>query len=241
MDELPEIVELLGMFATLGPAIAAFILVGRESGRAGMGGLLRRAFAIGFDKRWWLPTLLLLPLIGLLSVFILSLLGEVDEAWTAPSIVTVLGTAAYILVVGGGLEEFGWRGYALDRMQNGKNAIIASLVLGFMWGLWHLPLFFKEGTVQEAIPAWQFFLQQMVLAVLYTWLYNNTGGSLLASILFHTFGNTSSALLPAYFATELGRWTNFSLLLVTLVMIGVVWGWRTLNHNRPVPQTPLPA
>jgi membrane protease YdiL (CAAX protease family) len=121
-------------------------------------------------------------------------------------------------------------------MQNGRNAIVASLSLGLIWGLWHLPLFFIEGTVQEAIPLWQFILQQMVLAVLYTWLYNNTSGSLLASILFHTFGNASAALLPQYFATDLGRWINFALLLVTTVVIGQVWGWRSLNKNKPIPQ-----
>ena len=124
------------------------------------------------------------------------------------------------------MEEFGWRGYALDRMQTGANAVIASLVLGFFWGLWHLPLFFMEGTVQAeaAIPIWEFILQQMVLAILYTWLYNNTRGTLLVAILFHTIGNTSAALLPAYFGTEIGRWVNFSLLLITVVVIVAVWG-----------------
>lgn len=56
MVDLPEIVGLLGLFAVLGPTVAAFVLVGRQSGRAGMGRLLRRAFATNFDKRWWLPT-----------------------------------------------------------------------------------------------------------------------------------------------------------------------------------------
>ena len=72
--DLPEIVGLAGMFAVLGPTIAAFILVGRESGKAGMGRLLRRAIATGFGKRWWLPTLLLMPIIGLLTAAVLSLL-----------------------------------------------------------------------------------------------------------------------------------------------------------------------
>ena len=240
-SDLPEIVGLPGMFAVLGPTIAAFILTGKESGRAGMGRLLRRAFVTGFRKRWWLPTLLLMPAIGLLTAFIMSLLNVEMPEWAPPTIINALMTALIILFIGGGLEEFGWRGYALDRMQTGKNALIASLVLGFFWGLWHLPLFFMDGTTQAeaAIPIWEFILQQMVIAVLFTWLYNNTAGSLLVAILFHTIGNTTSALLPPYFATELGRWINFSILLITAVLIVLVWGQRTLNGGRPVPQPSL--
>jgi len=96
---LPEIVGLAGMFAVLGPTIAAFILVGRESGRAGMGRLIRRAFATGFSMRWWLPTLLLMPIIGLLTAAILSLLGTEIPDWTAPTLVTALVTAITILFI----------------------------------------------------------------------------------------------------------------------------------------------
>lgn len=237
-SDLPEVVGLAGMFAVLGPTIAAFILVGRESGRAGIGQMLRRAFATGFSKRWWLPTLLLMPIIGLLTAAVLSLLGIETPEWTAPTLVTALGTAVAILFIGGGLEEFGWRGYALDRMQNGKNALTASLVLGFFWGLWHLPLFFMEGTTQAegAIPVWEFILQIMVLSVLFTWLYNNTGGSLLVAILFHTIGNTAGALLPPYFATGIGRWVYFGFLLLTAIIVVLIWGRRSLNRDQAVPQ-----
>jgi hypothetical protein len=239
---LPEIVGLGGMFAVLGPTIAAFILVGVESGRAGMGQLLRRVLETGFSKWWWLPTLLLMPLIGILTAVGMSLLGVEIPEWTAPTLVTAMLTALTILFIGGGLEEFGWRGYALDRMQTGKNALLASLVLGFFWGLWHLPLFFMQGTTQHegAIPIWEFILQIMVLSVLFTWLYNNTRGSLLIAILFHTIGNTTGALLPPFFASEAGRWINFGLLLVTAVAVVLIWGHRTLNRDQPVPQPSLP-
>ncbi len=234
--DLPEIVGLLGLFAVLGPTVAAFVLVGLQSGRAGMARLLRRAFATNFDKRWWIPTLLLLPTVGAVAVAVVALAGDGFQDWVVPSIGTVLVTTVTILLVGGGLEEFGWRGYALDRLQNGRNALTASLTLGLIWGSWHLPLFLIDGTVQQAIPVWQFLLQQMLLAVLYTWLYNNTSGSLLIAIVFHTLGNASAALLPEFFATSLGRWTNFALLLAAVAIIGAVWGWQTLNRDQPVPR-----
>ena len=241
LANLPEIVGLAGMFAVLGPTIAAFILVGRESGRAGMRRLLRRAIETSFKKRWWIPTLLLFPVIGLLTTGILMLMGIETAVWTPPTLLTAIGTAVFILLFGGGLEEFGWRGYALDRLQTGQNAIAASLVLGFFWGLWHLPLFFIDTSVQAqaAIPIWEFVLQQMLLAIFYTWLYNNTRGTLLVAILFHTIGNTSAALLPPYFGTEIGRWVNFILLAITALLVAITWGWRTLNRGQTVPQPSL--
>ena len=123
--------------------------------------------------------------------------------------------------------------------QHGRNALTASLVLGLIWGAWHLPLFLIDGTVQENIPLWQFLLQQLLLAVLYTWLYNNTGGSLLIAIVFHTVGNASAALLPEFFASELGRWTNVAILLVIVVGVVAIWGRSTLNRGRPVPRPSL--
>jgi hypothetical protein len=67
--------------------------------------------------------------------------------------------------------------------------LASSLVLRTIRGLWHLPLHFIEGTVQSAIPAYQFVGQQMVLAIFYTWLFNNTRGAVSISILFHAMGN----------------------------------------------------
>ncbi|MFN2222901.1 MAG: hypothetical protein ACK2UH_10135 [Candidatus Promineifilaceae bacterium] len=84
---------------------------------AGVGALLRRAIDTRFKKVWLLPALLLMPLIGLLTVGILVLMGEEWPDWTAPTAIQALGTVFFILFWGGGLEGFGWRGYALDRMQ----------------------------------------------------------------------------------------------------------------------------
>ena len=60
---------------------------------------------------------------------------------------------AYVLVLGGPLgEEIGWRGYALDRLQPRFTPMLASVLLGVAWGVWHLPLFFSDGAVQQQIP-----------------------------------------------------------------------------------------
>ena len=228
--QLPAFVGLLGMFAPFGPSIAALWLTGRHGGREGVRKLLRRGWSLGFDKKWLLPTFLLMPVVGLLTVGVMALLGlpvqwEYGAPWQAWA-----PTFVIILLLNALPEEYGWRGYALGRMLRHGNALLSSLILGLIWGLWHLPLHFIEGTVQSAIPVYQFVLQQMVLAVLYTWLFNNTRGAVSVSILFHAAGNIVGAAVP-HWTTDQGRWIGFAVLVVFAAAVVLVWGPRHLSRS----------
>ena len=215
------------MFAPFAPGIVAFALTARAAGGVGVRQLARRGAAAEFARRWWLPILFLLPAVAALTV-----LGGRWLGWEMPAFpllaqpLNLIGTFFFIFFLGGPLgEEFGWRGYALEPMQRRWGALVASLGLGLLWGLWHLPLHFIEGTAQQVIPVWQFVAQQMVLAVLYTWLFNHTGGSVLAAMVFHALGNLSGAALLPLLATNQGRWLNFGLLLAVTTVIVVVERW----------------
>jgi hypothetical protein len=77
---------------------------------------------------------------------------------------------------------------------------------------------------------YQYFLQTIVLSIFYTWLYNNTGGSVLIAIIFHAVSNISAAIIP-FWTTELGRWINFGLLVFVAVVILSIWGSRYLSKS----------
>lgn len=100
-----------------------------------------------------------------------------------------------IMILGGPLsEELGWRGYALDRLQTRWNALSSSLMLGCIWAVWHLPLFFIKGTSQNAMgfraaPLVLFLMHILALSVFITWVYNNNGRSTLSAILMHFVSN----------------------------------------------------
>ena len=154
------------------------------------------------------------PLLSLITYLIVTKLNlAVDPYYLRnPALIPVV--FFQILLVGGALgEEFGWRGYALGRLQKLFSPFWATLILGLVWSLWHLPLFFVEGTTQAAIPIWQFVFQTMVLAFYYTWIYNKTKGNLFLMILLHAVSNTSSAVFT-YWYTDTGRWIGFVLMLV---------------------------
>jgi uncharacterized protein len=88
------------------------------------------------------------------------------------------------------IEELGWRGYVLDRLQEKYNALTSSLILGTLWGFWHLPAFLLPGGALSIIPIVSFALclyliNLIALSICFTWIYNNTNRSTLSAMLFH--------------------------------------------------------
>jgi membrane protease YdiL (CAAX protease family) len=227
--QLPGMVGILDMFAPFGPFIAAFWLIGRTDGLEGAKGIWKQGWRLNFKKVWLFPTLFLLPLAGLITVVIMQMVGEPVQWEYGVSGMALIPTFAIIYLFNALPEEYGWRGFTLKPLLNRYSAIVASLITGLLWGLWHLPLHFIEGTVQANIPVYQFVLQQMLLSIFYTWLYVNTQGGVLVPILFHAIGNIAGAEIP-YWITNQGRWINFAVLLVFAMVIVLYWGPEYLNR-----------
>ena len=228
--QLPIFTEIFGMFAPFGPFIAAFWLTRHDQGKSGTKSLWKKGWSLDFDKLWLVPTIFLMPAIGLASITVLTLMGRPIQWDAGISLSAAVPTFIFIYLLNALPEEYGWRGYALGSIQTRFNALTTSLILGAIWGLWHLPLHFIEGTVQSNIPVYQFILQQTVLAVFYTWLFNNTNGSVFISILFHAIANIVGATIP-YWTTNEGRWIGFFIQLLFAVAIVMIWGAEHLTHS----------
>lgn len=128
-------------------------------------------------------------------------------------------------------EELGWRGYALDRLQVKHTALNASLILGMVWALWHLPLFFIEGTYQQRLGVgtwffWNFMLSVAIGSVIQTWVFNNTNRSTLAAILLHFTGNFVGELFAL---SERAEIFSFGLWAFVAIFVTTVWGPKTLT------------
>jgi Type II CAAX prenyl endopeptidase Rce1-like len=139
------------------------------------------------------------PLLYGLVDLVLALLGyEVDPSLLAERAPAYLATLVFVAVLGGGLEEPGWRGFALPRLEHRYTPVVATLILGLAWGVWHVPLYGPLG-----------FVVPLVLAFFYTWLYNRTGSVLLRILLHASFTPAQDhlVLLPddVVDAGQLGR------------------------------------
>lgn len=150
---------------------------------------------------------------------------------SAPS--TILPFLLAVFIYGPFPEELGWRGYALDRLQARWNALTSSLILGAIWSMWHLPLFFIKDTLFYSQGAWSpwfwlFVVLVVPTAVIYTWIFNNTRRSTLAAILFHFMSNLTAELANVTDRTNL--YSTLLWIVAAMVVVGS-WGPRTLTRH----------
>ncbi|MFO7928671.1 MAG: type II CAAX endopeptidase family protein [Candidatus Humimicrobiaceae bacterium] len=228
--QLPISYTLLTGIGAFGPLVAAFLLTSVKYGKKGIIELLKRSVSIGFRKIWLIPALLLMPvLVGSTLVIYILFEGKaglpeftlISQPWL---IIPLFFLSFFAL--GAIQEEFGWRGYALDLMQKKWNALLSSLMLGIIWAIWHLPLFFIQGTMQSKVPFYIFLLSTLGVTVIYTWLYNNTKRSILIVLLFHAMHNTSFNIFPITLLPSPGKALLYltGLQLLVAIIIVCIWG-----------------
>ena len=243
----PGIMIALSVFT--GPFLAAFIMTGITEGRIGIRRLLRRLVLWRVGIRWYLFALIGIPVIFVLSAIVL-LLGDLASFQGVFSTMALgyLLTVAPMFFFGGPLgEEPGWRGFALPRLQLLHGPLLGSLILGPLWALWHLPLFFvPSGDSPLTMFNLGLFLISITFStIIYTWVFNNTKGSVLMTMLVHTSNNAFLALLFSAFIVSvddaliaiMGNGT------LALLIVALTRGRLGYQHYHPeqIAQTTAPA
>lgn len=164
----------LFFLATWAPAIAAFVVVLSHGGVAGFGRFLSRLLLWRCPAGWTAFILLGLPLVFVAGSLIKGgpVLAPLPPEGTGP-VIAVLVTMLFL----GPVEEFGWRGVLQPMLQRHMAPVWAGLLVGAIWGFWHLPAFLLAGTVFASWNFLPFFLGNVVLAVLITPILNRTGAA----------------------------------------------------------------
>ena len=220
--------ELLAIFLGWGFVIAAVALTAVIDGSAGLRKLGRRLLTWRVGLRWYAVALFGFVLIDLVAVALAAVLSGASPDFSKVLAHDLFGPTATLWVfvvpfflfdaVSNG-EELGWRGYALPKLLQRHGALIASVILGLVWAFWHLPKFLVVGGTHEGF-GW-FLLDVLAKAVLFTWLYQHTRGSLLLAILFHASINTSAVFLPIMTAVT-GESLAFALSVVIKVLVAAL-------------------
>lgn len=211
------------------PGLAAMLLAGRAGGKAAVGALFRQLGVRRLHWRWYAAALLLEPARWALALGIDRLLGQSYELGPAVLAKTFSGAAAFMIPVAVVFtlpnalgEELGWRAWALPRLQRWRGPLAASLALGLFWGFWHLPMWIAWAKGTPSAPGLLLALVNMVpAAIVYTWLYNRTGGSLLLVCLLH-----AASANKGYFLPKLPTLTEAALLWAVAAVIVAARGLR---------------
>jgi membrane protease YdiL (CAAX protease family) len=216
-----------------GPLLSALITVALVEGKPGVRDLLRRMTQWHARPAWWLVAVSPIVLYGVAVVTLRFVRGT----WSDPgalgrlNFLPDLGAGALLLwLVTFGLgEEPGWRGFALPRLQRRHSALAATLILAAFWICWHLPSFFYLGTYMKlgvsVLP--MFSLGIAAGAIVLTWLYNGSGGSVLltavahASLNFVTASPVGDQTIAAIVSTVVMVWA---------VVVVLVWKPQALSR-----------
>jgi membrane protease YdiL (CAAX protease family) len=194
--ETPAPLILLALLGFFGPTFSALILAGLENGGRGIQSLLSgwKKWRVGLP--WYLVILISQIVIELLATLLYILFTGVrpELNWSAWFLLFPMFLQAAI--IGGAIaEETGWRGFALPKLLKTRSALASAVIIGVIWGAWHLPISLVPGA-NFPIPLnpaliLVFLLSTTVISIVMTWLYINTGGSIFIGYLYHAMLNTS--------------------------------------------------
>lgn len=212
------------------PFIAASVLVYKENKLEGIKQLLKKTPGSRRikPKIWYLPILFLMPIIMLLSYRVMRLIGR---PLPDPQISTLAIPLFFVLFfIPAAFEEAGWMGYAADPLQHRWGAFRAGVIIGSVWGLWHLVGWFYQTHHTLTWTAGQ-FLSTVALRIIIFWIYNNTGRSVFAAVLFHDTMNVSEFLFPNY-GSHYDPVITGTITAIVAVILTFLWGPKTLAKFR---------
>lgn len=229
ISAVPAWLHILGAY---GPLLAALVVTAASLGRSGLAELFNRVTRWHIGLLWWVvvlfsPLLIWLPLAlvaGTLSGN-WEALGRFGQVAELPGIAGLTGWLVWILTYGLG-EEIGWRGFALPRLQTAYSARTASLILGLFWAAWHIPTFFYNYELSP-LSVFAFLVSILSGTVLLTWLYNSTGGSTLATIVWHGSYNATVAGAEGMVAVGVT-----AAVIVSVIFIARRYGPESLSHQK---------
>ena len=224
-----------------GPFLAAIVVLAITRGKSGVVGLLRRMVRWRVGLRWYAVALLLPVAISLAAAVFNVLLGA-----QAPSPVELGGwmglfSTFFLLLlvpgIGGAWEEPGWRGYALPRLQVGRSALFASLILWIGIIVWHVPLFIV-GEIH-----WSDVVFILGFVIVFNWVFNNANGSVLIIMLMHAMNNTISGSFigPMFSGVDSVRqaWLYAALWCAVAIVVVVVYGPQHLSRKHRKQEEPV--
>lgn len=216
---------------SFGPPVSAAIVTYLTGGS--LKGWFSQVLRWRVAPRWWLAALgLPLVLYALMAGVHLLLGGQLNWGEVNP-LASIPLAYLNIFIWGGGNEELGWRGFALPYLQERYSALASSLTIGVVWAVWHAP----AGIIERGVTGWAVDLPIYAvivigISIVATLLYNNTGGSVLLTMVFHAGVNAGQGLYPVegmFTPTgELARFVAWAVLVGALLL---VFGWRSLARG----------
>ena len=217
--------------SALSAGTAGIILAALEGRKGGVRELLGRFLIWRVAIKWWAFALLFMIIPAVAALYLFHLFGGPPVDWSGLGPLYSVVPSIIILTIFAGMgEEFGWRGFALPRLQARHNALVSSLIIGALWALWHIPLYFIKGTSQYdwrmaggLLPTFLGYTVFVIAwSIQYTWVFNNTKGSVLLAAVVHGAGNAWLGYIDVFSRGHFGGILTFTVVSVIVSIIIVL-------------------
>jgi CAAX protease family protein len=227
-------IRFLQILMLFGPGIVSIVVAGINEGKSGVKGLLSGFIRWRLNLLWYLLVLLGPAIICLIARQVGGWLGVSFAPLSSLSaLLTAFATtfAVYFLL---NSEEVAWRGYALPRLQFLYGPTRASLILGILWGVFHVPIFLMKGGHPAGFPFALYMVMVMGMTFIFTWVFNATKGSLLLVHLLHQSVNSSAETIPFY-PKACGSVIPMIIVIIIFSICAIaIWLTRFRSYSAPV-------
>ncbi|MCA9346848.1 CPBP family intramembrane metalloprotease [Candidatus Saccharibacteria bacterium] len=213
----------------IGITIAVYISAALSGGKKAVKDLLSRIVRVKVQFKWYVIALFLVPAISVVTMGIFKLFGGellVGKDITTASLPFVFLVEFWLFLI---TEESAWRGFALPRLQSRYTPLKASVILGTIWAIWHIPLFLITDSFQSSIPYVGFFVSTIATSIAITWLFNNSRGSVFLTAIFHS----STDVAIGYLGVMSGSRGLFWLFVAFQVTVAIIMA-SGKKFNQPV-------
>jgi membrane protease YdiL (CAAX protease family) len=237
---------LMTVIGAFGPAVGAFISLYTIEGKGSIKRYLKSFLSLNFGLNTWLAIFFILGIASFIAWIIPELFGEERLHPFSTNLLLFFPALLFMTFFGGGQEELGWRGYIMPYLEKRFGLLVGSIILGIVWAVWHIPMWFVPESGQINVPFLGFLIMTIGYSFIYSWIIEASGKRLLSGLIVHGTGNVFSGvfpnIIPGNGCLQPRHWIYCSLVLIIGLIIVVIRTnkLRKTAHNRTVTASQRP-
>ena len=225
----------LMLIGACGPVFGAFISLRTINGKSAIKPFIKQFFSLKFGWKVWLTIFLVLGLSTFVAWIVPEFFGHNRISPYLPSVYIFPVYLLLMIFFGGGQEEIGWRGYILPFLEKRFGLIIGSLILGIVWAIWHLPLWFMPGSTQVFMNFFAFILTAIGYSYFFSWVINASGNRLFSGLIAHGTANAFIPLFPTLImehnVSQIRLWIYCSLIFTIGILFVIIRTVKSRNNG----------
>lgn len=222
--------KILGAF---GPAFGAIYSKYTIEGKHSLKPFFKSFLSLRFGWKVWIAIFLVLGITAFIAWILPEFWGEDRLSMFLPNVLIFFPYLLIMIFFGGGQEEIGWRAYISPILENRHGLIVGGLILGIVWAVWHLPLWFMYGASQTYMNFFGFTLMTIGYSYFLSWVMEASGNRPMSGLVAHGAANAFVTIFPWIIMAEEAKQTRYWIYVTLILIVGIaIVALRTYQRQR---------